>query len=258
MKKRKLILSVCTLTLLLAYTASASVIGWNFTSEGGNRTIQGDGLVDGFDQWTDSVDEASATPGWKVPNSTDTWAVTTPINAAMVSVAWSSGGMYGVIGADDTPDQGLYGVYLDDGGTGPMVTVSGLSAWLATVPGATGYKVDFYRNSDASNNTFAELNIYAGTGTGGTQLESLAAELAAGDGTYPTGTGSTTGSRLKQSATGTFTADVVTFHTDRNLGGGSRAGLSGFKITTIPEPATLGMLAVFGGGILFIRRRLMM
>ena len=29
-------------------------------------------------------------------------------------------------------------------------------------------------------------------------------------------------------------------------------------ISTIPEPATLGMIAVFGGGILFIRRKLMM
>ncbi|MCK4563048.1 MAG: hypothetical protein KAU94_00075 [Verrucomicrobia bacterium] len=255
MKKRKLILSVCTLTLLLAYTASASVIGWNFTSNWPNPTIQGDGLVDGFDQWTDSVD-AGSPGGQKVVNSTDTWAVTTPINATMVSVAWSSSGMYSA-GSETNPDQGLYRVYLDDGGAGPTVTVSGLSAWLATVPGATGYKVDFYRCADVANNTFAELNIYAGTGTGGTQLESLAAELAAGDGAYPTGTGGG-GSRLKQSATGTFTADIVTFHTDRNLGGGSRAGLAGFKITTIPEPATFGTLAVFGGGILFIRRRLML
>jgi hypothetical protein len=29
-------------------------------------------------------------------------------------------------------------------------------------------------------------------------------------------------------------------------------------VTAIPEPATLGMVAVFGGGILFIRRKLMM
>jgi hypothetical protein len=30
------------------------------------------------------------------------------------------------------------------------------------------------------------------------------------------------------------------------------------SLTVIPEPATLGMVAVFGGGILFIRRRLML
>ncbi|MCK4564842.1 MAG: PEP-CTERM sorting domain-containing protein, partial [Verrucomicrobia bacterium] len=28
--------------------------------------------------------------------------------------------------------------------------------------------------------------------------------------------------------------------------------------TVIPEPATLGMVALFGGGLLFIRRRLML
>ena len=34
-------------------------------------------------------------------------------------------------------------------------------------------------------------------------------------------------------------------------------GLSEVAFQTIPEPATLGMIAVFGGGILFIRRKLM-
>ena len=32
-------------------------------------------------------------------------------------------------------------------------------------------------------------------------------------------------------------------------------GLGGFQIVAIPEPATLGMVAVFGGGILLIRRK---
>jgi len=34
--------------------------------------------------------------------------------------------------------------------------------------------------------------------------------------------------------------------------------LDDISVTAIPEPATLGMVAVMGGGILFIRRRLMM
>jgi hypothetical protein len=33
--------------------------------------------------------------------------------------------------------------------------------------------------------------------------------------------------------------------------------LEGFQIEVIPEPATLGMVALFGGGILFIRKRMM-
>lgn len=39
---------------------------------------------------------------------------------------------------------------------------------------------------------------------------------------------------------------------------GSWIGLNGFEIVAVPEPATLGLVAVFGGGILFIRRRFMM
>ena len=38
----------------------------------------------------------------------------------------------------------------------------------------------------------------------------------------------------------------------------SSDGGSGTVITIIPEPATLGLVAAFGGGILFIRRKLMM
>lgn len=38
---------------------------------------------------------------------------------------------------------------------------------------------------------------------------------------------------------------------------GSNFGVREFSATAIPEPATLGMLGIFGGGILFIRRRFM-
>lgn len=43
---------------------------------------------------------------------------------------------------------------------------------------------------------------------------------------------------------------------DDGSNGNSR--LEGFDIEVIPEPATLGMVAAFGGAILFIRRKLMM
>jgi hypothetical protein len=42
------------------------------------------------------------------------------------------------------------------------------------------------------------------------------------------------------------------------LGNGSGgASFDDVSVTAIPEPATLGLLAVFGGGVLFIRRKLM-
>lgn len=36
-----------------------------------------------------------------------------------------------------------------------------------------------------------------------------------------------------------------------------KGGITGLEIIAIPEPATIGIVAVFGGGLLFIRRRMM-
>ncbi|MCK4563049.1 MAG: hypothetical protein KAU94_00080, partial [Verrucomicrobia bacterium] len=220
------------LNIEVAEPVAEAVIAWNFTSDWPATTIQGE-TADGTDLWTDSVDEANSPGGTKVANSTDDWAVTTPVSASQVTVAWSSSGMWSA-GAEGNADQGLYRVYLDDGGSGPTVTVSGLDDWLDAQGSNNAYTVDFYRCTDSSDNTFAELNIYEGTNTAGTLLESLPAELAAGDGAYPTGTGAG-GSRLKQSATSSFSAATVTFHTDHSLGGGNRAGLAGFKITAFVD-----------------------
>lgn len=204
-----------------------SVIAWNFAGRHPNRAVQGDGEIFGTDEWTDNLDYAAA-PWWYAPaNSTDEFAVTTPISATMVSVAWSSSGTY-TAGNDATLEEQLFKVYLDDGGDGPMITVSGLSTWMAT-QGALGYKVTFYQNSDAANNTFPVMNIYEGTNTTGTLLEALPPTLT-------DGSGSGGGSRLIRNATGSFTADTVTFHTDRDLGGTGRAAISGFTITTLLPP----------------------
>ncbi|MDF7808664.1 PEP-CTERM sorting domain-containing protein [Pontiellaceae bacterium B12219] len=57
---------------------------------------------------------------------------------------------------------------------------------------------------------------------------------------------------------GTFTADATgeaSFFADY-LGSGN-ANINAIQIRAIPEPATIGLVAAFGGGILFIRRRLM-
>lgn len=43
-----------------------------------------------------------------------------------------------------------------------------------------------------------------------------------------------------------------------NLTAGVLSGLDQWTVTSIPEPATVGLVAAFGGGILFIRRRFML
>lgn len=55
--------------------------------------------------------------------------------------------------------------------------------------------------------------------------------------------------------TGTTVDDTLEFLWDNNNPSRYRA-INGFAIAAVPEPATLGMVAVFGGGMLFIRRRL--
>ena len=53
---------------------------------------------------------------------------------------------------------------------------------------------------------------------------------------------------------GTYTLSV----TENNMsGGGAYAVYDGITLEAIPEPATLGMVALFGGGILIIRRKFM-
>lgn len=245
----RLLASMCTFVTVVAVSVSADVIGWNFTSNWGSPTIQGDGFADGFDQWTDSVDEANSPGGTEVPNSADAWSVTTPINAPMVTVAWTSANMWQA-GDETNPDQGLYRVYLDDGGAGPIITVSGLSDWLAST-GDSAYEIRLYRNSDNSP-TFNALSIYDGAATTDPLLETIPVMAAVGDGSYPTGTGGG-GNRLLQDAAGTFTADTVTFNSVRD--GGVRGSIAGFKITSIPEPTTLGLMAAAGGLLLLRRRR---
>jgi hypothetical protein len=56
---------------------------------------------------------------------------------------------------------------------------------------------------------------------------------------------------------GTSTADGL-LSVDFSAGGtGDAAALNFISMEAIPEPAALGLIAVFGGGILFVRRRFM-
>lgn len=60
--------------------------------------------------------------------------------------------------------------------------------------------------------------------------------------------------------TGIFTANAATqdFTIEAFLGADSKGGqLNALTLHAIPEPATLGLVAIFGGGVMFIRRRMM-
>ena len=242
--------------LVFAGSAFADVIGYNFVSDWPTPTLAGE-TSDGFSQWTDSIDEAAAPgTGTTVPNSTDPYAITTPVNAPGVSVAWSSANMWAA-GSESDPDQALYRVYLDDGG-GITITVSGLAAWLIN-SGDPAYQIRFYRSTDNAGAGFSALSLYDGAGTAGLLLETIPTVVpgdpSIGDGAYPTGTGGG-GVRLLQDTLGMFTADTITFHSIREPainGYPVRGCIAGFKITSIPEPAA-GLLALMGLGLAVFSR----
>lgn len=56
--------------------------------------------------------------------------------------------------------------------------------------------------------------------------------------------------------TGSTVSETLDFTWARD-GDNLYAGFNGFAIVAVPEPATLGMVAAFGGAVLFIRRRFM-
>lgn len=58
---------------------------------------------------------------------------------------------------------------------------------------------------------------------------------------------------------GTFTADAT--YQDvfiKSLDGGNNSTIEAYTLYSIPEPATMGLIGVFGIGMLFVRRRLML
>ncbi|MBN1854772.1 MAG: PEP-CTERM sorting domain-containing protein, partial [Pirellulales bacterium] len=224
-----------SVVLAIGTIAAADTIGWNFVSDYPAPTIQGDGFADGFDQWTDSVDEAAPDTGTEVPNSTDTWAITTPINAPGVSVEWSSTNMW-VAGDEANTEQALYRIYLDDGAPGVSVTVSGLASWLAAT-GDPDYHIRFYRSTDwnVSDCGFSLINIFEGYDDTGTLLETIP-QIDQGnarmDGDGPTGRLDTgANARDYQDTTLLFTADTITFRLPPRTDP-IRGTLAGFRITS--------------------------
>lgn len=224
-------------------SSAATTIGFNFTETWGAKQVEGD-TVYGSDQWTDSVSH-SATNGTVAANSTDPDAVTTT-TATGVTVAWTSSNMYQAGDENNIVENKLFRRYLDDGDAGPTITVTGLAAWLAS-ESATGYTITFFQNSDTTANNFAQMDLFDGTGTGGSLLESMAPEVS-------DGSGAGSGSRLVRTTTNAFTNDTITFHTDRDLGGGNRASVSGFLITAVPEPSSAALLGLAGLALILRRR----
>lgn len=102
--------------------------------------------------------------------------------------------------------------------------------------------------------------------TGGNQLQFRVAALDHGLNLYEQ-TGAGAGAVLESAiavgnSSGWYNVDrngsLRTFAVMNNSASGSPSGFANLEFQVIPEPATLGMVAACGAGILFVRRRIMM
>lgn len=247
----------------LAWGAS---VGLNITDGWPTPMLAGE-TADGCSNWTDST----ADFGQGAPNP-QYGSIT--LAGTSITATWNSANTWAG-GSENTSEQQIYRVYLDDGdggsslvdgdGIGVSVTISGLSAWTVA-NGGTSYKIRCYSSTDNDNATFQPVLIRSGApnaSDGANQLLNLAVldtfavpTLGPGDfppNTTPDPTWGVWQSRGYGDSVSTLTDDVITL-TIASRADTIRGTLAGFQVIAIPEPASIGlfMLAIMG---LLARRR---
>ena len=130
---------------------------------------------------------------------------------------------------------------------------------------------DFAEKADGTGANTAVIDFYVGSFTGGNGTDinaslssvltinatAAAQGLSVGGGVNARNNGVVVGAL---DITGLNPGDNVWLRIGESRPGGQTSGdlmMDNVTVTAIPEPATLGMVALFGGGILFIRRKLM-
>ncbi len=250
---------------IAAATASASIITVNVTDGGSGA---GDasasniaGVVPGA--YIETVSHgATARNDTDTSNLRDTTGSFSGVSMAVSAGTFNAGGYAGGgtsgfnAGIANQSDRMMQNYSDTSDGT---LTFSGLTAWL-TATGASSYDVYVYSDRPYSQITRGAFTVDSQTywlatdgadnaHTGPFKLSTATTAAAA--------TADTAANYVKVSG---LTGNSFDLNVARNAaeGGTGWIDLSGIQIVAIPEPATLGMVAAFGGGLLFIRRKLAM
>ena len=255
----------CVATVVFAAGANAANIGLNITDGWPTPMLAGE-TADGFSNWTDSMANYSGGgPNPQVGSIT--------LAGSSVTAQWYSANTWAA-GNENTSEQQLYRVYLDDGdggsslvsgdGIGVSVTISGLQAWMAANSG-WGFSIRCYASTDTDNALFQPVLIRSGApnaADGANQLLNLpilrtVAVPTLGPGDFPPNTtpDPTWGiwqARGYGDSSSWLTADVITL-TIASRNGNTRGTLAGFQIVSIPEPSGLALLGI-GLGAFILRR----
>lgn len=240
MKKSKGMLGLVAV-IATAISANAGLVSINLTNADGPRQIlvgESTGVID--------------TAGWLNIGATTANVDGTVVDATLGGTMVTANTLRDKGSGDGTDGfLALYEAGLKDstGGTpgDTFITVSDMTAYLAA-EGDSSYRIIAYYKSALNNTTPDTIALGLTTGS----LTSVDP-----DGTSMSVTDSFVESANAESNYIIFsglTADSTTVYLNRV----SRDGLlTGIQIQTIPEPATLGMVALFGTGLFVARRKLM-
>ena len=219
---------------------AATVIGVNFTGSNFESVTGTTGVV--------------PQSGWNNESggSGTSVAVTDSVGGAGGSLTWSDpSGVYAG-GPSSTPTEELYSGWLDNtdttGSTATTVSLSNLPSSITGSGGNNPYDVYLYISDDNA-------------GRGGTYTVNGTSEVLISNGTYSSFAPITPGA--SSSGTGNYYEFTNVTGTTLNIsavvtGNGYRAPLNGFQVVSaaaVPEPATLGLVAAGGLGLLLVGKR---